>query len=121
MMLWSIPIFLILAILYTANTKIKYIKLRNNSEKINAEVIQYKKEKGPMKNDYTLLNYPYVRIDLKEGGYMIRKLSYANNYNEPFKIGEQIPVFWNNDYLLYWSTYDKGFYKYFPENWQFKK
>ena len=74
-----------------------------------------------MRNDYTLLNYPYVRVDLKEGGYVVRKLSYANNYSEPFEIGEQISVFWNDDYLLYWNTYDRGFYKYFPENWRFKK
>ena len=119
-MLWSIPLFLILTLLFITNSKIKYTKMRNNSEKIYAEVIEYKREKGPMRNDYTLLNYPYVRIDLKEGGYIVRKLRYANNYNEPFKIGEKISVFWNDDYLLYWNTYDKGFYKYFPENWKSK-
>ncbi len=55
-MIWSIPITLILILLFLTISKIGHIKLRNNSKKINAEVIEYRKEKGPMRNDYTLLN-----------------------------------------------------------------
>ena len=120
-MLWSIPFVLIIVFLFITNSKINYLKLRNNSKKINAKVVEYRKEKGPMRNDYTLLNYPYVRIDLEDGSYILQKLSYADNYSQPFQIGEEIPVFWNNEHLLYWNTYDKGFFKYFPENWSLKK
>lgn len=120
-MIWSIIIILIIFILFLINSKIEHIKLRNNSKKISAEVVEYRKEKGPFRNDYTLLNYPYVKIELDDGEYTIRKLRYASNANKPFKIGEKIFVFWNISDLLYWNAYDRGLYKYLPESWKIIK
>jgi len=73
-----------------------------------------------MRNDYTLLNYPYVEIEINEDESIIVKLRYANSYGKPFEIGEEVFVFWNNGELLYWNAYDKGIYKYLPDNWKFK-
>jgi hypothetical protein len=120
-MIWSILIILIIVILFSASSKIEHIKLRNSSKKISAEVVEYRKEKGLMRNDYTLLNYPYVKIELDDGDYTIRKLRYANSSNKPFKIGEKIFVFWYVSHLLYWNAYDRGLYKYLPESWNLKK
>ena len=117
-MIWSIPIILIIIVLFLTNSKIEHIKLRIDSKKISAEVVEYRKEKGPMRNDYTLLNYPYVKIDLDDGDFIIRKLRYASNSNKPFKIGEKIFVFWYISDLLYWNAYDKGLYKYLPGSWK---
>lgn len=113
--MYIIPIILLLALVYTIYNKIKYTKLRNNSKKIKATIFEYRKEKGPFRNDFTLLNYPYVKIDLDNNEYIIQKLSYADNYSSPFMIGEQVYVFWYEDKLLYWNAYDRGIYKYFPK------
>ncbi|MEW7280054.1 hypothetical protein ABW636_15780 [Aquimarina sp. 2201CG1-2-11] len=94
-----------------------FAKIRSGAEKIEAEVIKYVKEKGPMRNDYTRLYYPYVKIDLENDEYAIRKLRYADSSSKPFKIGEKIHVFWYNNDLLYWDTYNRGLYKLLPEKW----
>jgi hypothetical protein len=57
-----LSIFIIVILLDITHKKIKFIKTRDASKKLIAEVIEYKSEKGPMRNDYTLLKYPYVRI-----------------------------------------------------------
>ena len=103
-------------LIFLMHTKIEFIRNRNGCEKISAEVIEYRKEKSPMRNDYTLLEYPYVRIcDGDE--YILRKLRYANNWQKPFKIGERIDVFWLGNDLLYWNAFDKGIYTFLPEKW----
>ncbi len=117
-MIWSLLIIFIIAFLILTNTKIEHLKARNKSKKIIAEVGEYRKEKGPMRNDFTLLNYPYVWIEVKNDEYKLFKLNYANNGTKPFYIGEKIPVFWQNDLLIYWDVYDKGIYKYLPKSWK---
>ena len=120
-MIWSIFFAIIIIILFFTNSKIEHIKLRNKSKKINAEVIEYRREKGAMRNDYTLLNYPYVRIETEKNEHILVKLRFANNSSKPFKIGKKIFVFWNTSDLLYWNAYDKGLYKYLPESWKILK
>tara|TARA_R110002167_G_scaffold351737_1_gene564356 strand:+ start:4658 stop:5020 length:363 start_codon:yes stop_codon:yes gene_type:complete len=120
-MIWTLLIIFIIIFLFLTNSKIEHRKLRNSSKKIHAEVAEYRREKGPMRNDYTFLNYPYVRIETKKDEYILVKLSFANNANKPFYIGEKISVFWNNDYLLYWNAYENGLYKYLPESWKLIK
>lgn len=118
-MIWSMPIiFLVAILLLLMHDKIKYIKLRNKAKKVSAEVVEYKKERGPFRNDFTLLNYPYVKIETEKDKHIIVKLRFANNWNKPFKIGEKIPVFWNESDLFYWNAYDRGLYKYLPESWR---
>lgn len=115
MVLYSVLLIFIIILLFTIYNKVSYIKIRTNSKKVRATVIEYRKEKSPSRNDYTLLNYPYVKIDLDTGEYIIQKLRYADNYSFPFIIGQQIHVFWDGDKLLYWNAYDRGIYKYLPE------
>ncbi|WP_203258536.1 hypothetical protein [Hyunsoonleella ulvae] len=100
------------------NAKVKHIEIRSRATKIKAEVVEYRKEKGPMRNDYTLLEYPYVRIDLDDEDYIIERLKYATSSGRYFKIGQIIDVFWYDNYLLYWDAYDNGIYKYFPGSWK---
>ncbi|KAA3439207.1 hypothetical protein [Rufibacter hautae] len=90
-----------------------FYKLRRPSEKLFAEVVEYRWEKGPMRNDYTKLCYPYVRISGKEESSLV-KLSYANNHSEPFKIGEVVEVFWHEKTLLYYHACETGFMKFIP-------
>ena len=120
-MIWTILIILIVLFLLFTNSKIEYIRSRNNSKRIHAEVAEFRREQGPKRNDFTLLNYPYVRIETKKDTSILVKLRYANNANRPFYIGEKIAVFWHNGYLLYWNAYDKGFFKYLPETWKIIK
>ncbi|WP_024771917.1 hypothetical protein [Aquimarina macrocephali] len=119
MRIWSVVLIIIGILGYLTYTKIQFIKLRSNSLKIEAEVVEYRREKGPMRNDYTQLNYPYVKINLENEDYTIRKLRYADSLSKPFKIGEIIYVFWNDNDLLYWNTFDKGWKKHLPEKWNF--
>ena len=106
--------FLVIILVYLIYSKISFIKIRNGSKKISAVIAEYRKEKGPMRNDYTLLNYPYVRIEVNYQDFILAKLNYADNWRHNFHIGEKIDVFWNEDKLLYWSAYDNGIYKYLP-------
>ena len=72
-----------------------------------------------MRNDYTELDYPYVKIDLENNQHTIRKLKYANSWNKPFKIGQKVDVFWYGNDLLYWNAYNNGINKYLPNKWNF--
>ena len=116
-MIGIVLFIIVLIFLNLTYSKIKLLKIRDNSKKIIAELVEYREEKSSMRNDYTLLNYPYVRIKTENNEFRVVKLSYANNYSEPFKIGEKIPVFWYSDKLIYWNVYDKGVYKYLPKKW----
>ena len=109
---------ILVVLVYMTNEKILFTKDRANAKKIIAEVVEYRKEKVPIRNDYTLLNYPYVRIDLENEEYVLRKLRYADS-SFPFKVGEKINVFWLANDLLYWDAYNHGFNKYLPEKWDF--
>ncbi len=117
--IWGVILIGIGFLIYLTHSKIQFIKQRSNSLKIKAEVVEYRREKGPMRNNYTLLNYPYVKIDLNSGDYTVRKLRYADSSSKPFKIGESVYVFWNENDLLYWNTFDRGLKKYLPEKWNF--
>ena len=99
-------------------SKIRFLWLREGASKIKAQVIEYRKAKGPMRNDYTLLDYPYVKI-LTEGPDKdkVRRLKYTDSWRRPFKIGEVVDVFWSGDELLYWHAMENGLTKYLPSKW----
>ena len=105
-------------LLVKLNAKMHFLGLREGSEKIKAEVVEYRKEKGPIRNDYTMLNYPYVKIltDGPDEG-KIRRLRYATNWSKAFKVGQTVHVFWNAGELLYWDAMDKGIEKFLPSKW----
>ena len=117
MTIWTILFIIIGIYVYLTYTKIEFLNLRTGCKKISAEVVEYRKEKGPMRNDYTELDYPYVKIDLENEEYIIRKLKYANSMNKPFDIGQKVDVFWYGSDLLYWNAYDNGINKYLPNKW----
>jgi len=113
-------IFMIIVFfLVFTSTKMSFFKKRKNSLKIEEEVIKYQLEKSTMRNDYTKLKYPYVKIKSTDGRHTIEKLHYANNWSESFKIGEKINVFWSGDKLLYWNAMDKGYMSIFPSRLDF--
>ena len=120
-MVWGSIIFFLGALLIVINEKIQFLKKRKGCKKIEAEVESYKKETGGMRNDYTTLHYPYVKIEYEPDEYILVKLRYANNITKPFSIGEKVNVFWFYDDLLYWDTYEKGIYKYLPNSWNIFK
>ncbi len=90
-----------------------FYKIRSSSEILQAEVIEFRWEKGPIRNDYTKLCYPYVRI-LQGGNTSLIKLRFANNSSAPFEIGEVIDVFWHDNTLLYYHACDNGLMKFIP-------
>jgi len=102
-------------LVFLTQSKIDFIKNRAGCEKIVAEVMEYRKEKSPMRNDYTMLEYSYVKINSGSDGYILRKLRYAHNWGRSFKIGEFVDVFWLGGDLLYWNAFNNGVYKYLPE------
>ena len=57
-------IIIIIFLLFISNDKIQFLKARTLAEKISATVIEYRLEKGSLRNDYTKLDYPYVKLDL---------------------------------------------------------
>ncbi|UTW67042.1 hypothetical protein KFE94_02705 [bacterium SCSIO 12643] len=85
---------------------------------MRARVVEYRKEKVPIRNDYTRMDYPFVVL-LPDRDRIIRKLRYANSWSKPFEIGEEIDVFFNENDLLYWDAYEQGIYKYMPDTWRF--
>lgn len=115
--LWLLPVLLVV-LLFMIHAKIKFTTIRNNSIKVRARVVEYRKEKVPIRNDYTRMDYPFVVL-LPDRDRIIRKLRYANSWNKPFEIGEEIDVFFNENDLLYWDTYEQGVYKYMPDSWRF--
>lgn len=118
-MILSLLIFVILLLGILMNSKLNFMTLRNGSEKLTARVVEYRSEKGPIRNDYTKLDYPYVEIE----GFPDRliRLKYAKSASRPFPLGQEIKVFWSFGILYYWNAYEKGFYKYLPENLKFRK
>lgn len=118
-MLVVIMLSLLIIFLLLIKGKVTYLESRSGATKIRAELYEYRKEKGPMRNDYTLLDYPYVKIQLDDGDYVIKKLKYANSLGKNFEIGEKIDVFWYGNDLLYWNAYDNGIYRYIPSSWKF--
>lgn len=119
-MIWSIVFVFIVGLLFSIYSKIRHITLRNNSKKISAVVVEYRREKAPIRNDYSRLNYPYVRIETEQDCKIV-KLRFADSFSKPFEIGEQIFVFWNGNDLLYWDAYEKGLYQYLPKSWKIFK
>lgn len=115
--LWLILILLIVFV-FMVNAKIKFTAIRNNSIKVRARVVEYRKEKVPIRNDYTRMNYPFVVL-LPDRDRIIRKLRYTNSWSKPFKIGEEIDVFFNENDLLYWEAHERGVYRYLPSTWRF--
>ncbi|GAB5401328.1 MAG: hypothetical protein Aureis2KO_29130 [Aureisphaera sp.] len=113
-----IPVVAVIILIYLTNEKIRFINERKASKKLNAKVVSYISEKGPMRNDHTMLEYPYVKIGSDEDS-IPRKLKFANNITRSFELDEEINVFWSGTDLLYWNAYDKGLYKYLPEKWKF--
>jgi hypothetical protein len=111
-MICGLLIILILLYLVLWNSKVKFLKMREASKPITAKVIQYRNEKGPMRNDYTPLPYPYVSIN--DNTSELRKLKYASSNSKPFKINDEIIVFWFSGTLYYWDAFDRGVYKYLP-------
>lgn len=93
--------------------------MREGCSPINAKVIEYRNEKGPMRNDFTKLPYPYVAIN--DDMSRLFKVKYASSGSHPFKINQHIKVFWFSGTLYYWETFDGSFYKYVPEKYSLKK
>ncbi|MEQ9424608.1 MAG: hypothetical protein RJQ09_09340 [Cyclobacteriaceae bacterium] len=104
-------------ILFQANNKIHFISLRKNSKKLRAKVVEYRKEKVPIRNDFTRIDYPFVVI-LSETQPIIRKLRYSSSWRRPFRVGDEIDVFFNGSDLLYWNAFDKGLNKFLPYSWK---
>jgi len=110
---------LIFIFFHFTNEKIEYYETRSKSKQLSVIVAEYRKERVSIRNDFTELEYPYVRIDLDDGEFILRKLSHANSFGKSFKIGQRIDVFWYGSDLLLWNAYDNGLYKYLPNKWNF--
>lgn len=118
-MIWIISFLLLLFILHSWKTKVDYLSIRQGRKKMNARVIMYKKEKVPMRNDFTKISYPYVEILNSEKHPNVIKIRYANSWSKPFKLGQKIAVFFYAGELMYWHAYDRGYSKYLPSKWKF--
>jgi hypothetical protein len=116
-MLWTVLTLLTLFILFEWKNKIDFYKSRVGKERLKAIVVEYRKEKGPMRNDYTMIPYPYVIID-GDVSKLIR-LKYASSVSKPFPIGEEVEVFFQAGILYYWGAYEKGLSKFLPSKWDF--
>ncbi len=79
------------------------------------EVIEYRDNKVPIRNDFTQIPYPYVKIQNELNDAKLIKLKYANNIIKPFKIGEKVEVFWYGGELYFWNAYDRGILKFLPK------
>lgn len=117
--MWILILFPAVAILLIWNAKLRFLKMREGCTPIVARVIEYRNERGPMRNDFTKLPYPYVSIN--EDRTRLFKVKYASSGSHPFKINEDINVFWFSGTLYYWETFDTGIYKYIPKKFRFKK
>lgn len=119
-MLISISIVTIFRIITEINSKKEFYNLRNGKKKLLAKVVEYKKYKSPLRNDYTQILYPHVIIIGDEDEKSIR-LKFTRYPKKPFKIGEEINVFWHGKLLYFWDAYDIGWQKKIPSNWDFLK
>ena len=94
-------------IIYGLLTFSKFIfhMMRDGQEKIMAKVVEYRWESYSRRGNSTLIKYPYVKLPGKEE---LCKLKYGNNWFGTFKVGSEVPVFWNNDVLYYWHSQERG-------------
>lgn len=116
-MVFFLFILAVFAVLWYS--KVSFLNMREGAEKLNATVIEYRNEKGPMRNDYTEIPYPYVRIEGSTE--RLIRLKYASSGSKPFEINETVHAFWFAGILYYWEAYDKGMYKYIPGKINFIK
>ena len=84
---------------------------------MESTVIKFVKEKGPMRNDFTLLPYAYVQI--KDYNEKLVKLKYSDSWKMPYKVGDKVSVFWYAGVLYYWEAHDTGLSKHLPTKWDF--
>lgn len=114
----TLAIFILIILLFRTKSKIEFLSQRNKSKMIEAEVVEYRKEKVPFRNNFARIDYPFVKILTSEiGDGRIYKLRYADSWNRTFKIGEHIQVFWLNGELMYWNAMDKGIDRILPQKW----
>lgn len=111
-------VFIVLALsVYIAmqwRGKVKFYKMRKGKTLILAEVAEFRDEKSPMRNDYTKIPYPYVRLLSEDGTEKIVKLKYSNSLSTPFTLGDFVEVFWYGGTLYFWNAYDFGLTRYLP-------
>ena len=117
--MWYFICIPLVYLLFKWKGKVDFYEMRIGKEKILAQVIEYRDHKSPMRNDYTQIPYPYVRVNPEDKDSRLIKLKYANNMWKPFKIGDQVGVFWYGGVLYYWDSYDSIITKYLPSRWDF--
>ncbi len=88
---------------------------------MNAKVVKYKKEKVPLRSDYTKISYPYVSINNPDEPSVLVKLRYASSFQKTLSIGQETNVLFYAGELLYWDTCNQGVYKYLPSKFKFWK
>lgn len=109
-MIWTLLTILLILFIIQWKSKIDFTAMKKGKTPIKATVIEYRKRKSPMRNDYSKIPYPYVQIQHRYKN--LTKLKYANSLFKPFKISEEVEVFLYNGTLYYWNAYDKGILKY---------
>lgn len=110
--------FLLITTLLLIRSKVAFMRSRARAGKLRARVVEYRRDKVPIRNDFTKIDYPYV-ILLSDNTRTALKLRYASSWKRDFDIGEEIDVFYHAGELLYWHAYDKGIYRYLPSTWGF--
>ncbi len=111
-----------LILLYLVKLKSIFYEDREGKKKIEATFEKYESVTEKVsRNEYATRRYGYVRINNNEGSSILARLNSASFLEKEFRRGEKLDVFWSNNRLLYWHTYDIGLMKYFPSKSTFTK
>jgi len=116
-MSWYLAFLPIACLLFMWYNKIEFYSKRKKEYKLKASVVRFVKEKSPMRNDFTLIPYAYVRIEGRKE--KLVRLKYSDSWSMPYKVGDQVDVFFYAGVLYYWDAYDVGLSKYLPSKWDF--
>jgi len=109
----TIPVFFILIYILLAYLKKNHLEKRQNKNKIKARVVKYKMvTKETSRNHYNSGLSIFVEI-IDNQDKFTKPLNYSFFIlSRPFKINQEIDVFWYASDLYYWNSYENGLFKY---------
>ena len=113
-------IILIVIYIYLWYKKATFYKDRKDKKKIIStfEKHEWITEKISRTETHSA-KYPFVKIKINDEEFGIFRLTLYGFNIRYFKKREVVPVFWLNNKLVYWHSYENIFMKLFPKYWPF--
>lgn len=120
-MIWWILLVPIFMILLNWKEKVDFYIIRKGKKAIIGQVLKYQKVQTKQRGRLEIYHHPHVEVPNVKN--RLIKLNYPNIWSpvRPFKIGEEVKVFYYGGQLFYWDSFNRGISKFLPKIWEFWK